>query len=156
MRIARAKYMPRQAMIEVAFENGDQFVVAVESLLSSQKNGVVINWNKLRISETKDVLEAPTRSGKVEIPWDRIRSIVDPAYRAHIADLAADRAQEIGKRIRAMRLELKLTRGDLADKIGATKDVIANLESGKLNPPLDLLERIGKSFGKPLRDFANA
>ena len=36
MRVASARYLDRQGMLDVTFENGDHFLVAVESLLSSE------------------------------------------------------------------------------------------------------------------------
>jgi len=56
----------------------------------------------MRIGETGDVLEVPTGETVIEIPWDRIRSVADPEFRAHLADVADERARRMGARIRAM------------------------------------------------------
>ena len=45
----------------------------------------------MRIGETGDVLEVPSGAAVVEIPWDRIRCVADPEFRAHLADRAAER-----------------------------------------------------------------
>jgi hypothetical protein len=34
------------------------------------------------------------------------------------------------------------------------REVIANLEAGKMEPPIDLIEHIAIALGKRLRDFA--
>jgi DNA-binding XRE family transcriptional regulator len=170
MRFASARYVARQGMLDVTFENGDHFLVAVESILppasyasfgrpDSRRAGAAItlalsDWAKLRIGETGDVLEVPASDTLIEIPWDRIRALADPAFRAHLADRAAERARHIGARIRTMRLEAGLTPAALAEKIDVTREVIANLEAGKIEPRTDLIEHIASALGRHLRDFA--
>jgi len=121
-------------LLDVTFEKGDYFLVAVESVLPrvnaapfgfpdsrvSSSAAIVAppDWPKLRIGETGDVLEVPAGDAAVEIPWDRIRSLADPEFRAHLADQAAQRTRRIGKRIRAMRLEAGLSPAALAEKVG--------------------------------------
>jgi DNA-binding XRE family transcriptional regulator len=107
----------------------------------------------MRIGETGDVLEVPAGDAAVEIPWDRIRSVADPDFRAHLADQAEERTRRIGKRIRALRLEAGLTPAALAEKAGIRKEVVANLEAGKIEPQIVLLEGIAIALGRRLRDF---
>src|SRR5438045_2831020 len=106
----------------------------------------------MRISETGDVLEVPAGDAVIEIPWDRIRSIADPEFRAHLTDRSDDRARRIGGSIRAMRLEAGLTPAALAEKVGVSRDVVANLEAGKIEPQSDLIEHIAIALGRRLRD----
>jgi DNA-binding XRE family transcriptional regulator len=167
MRFASARYVDRQGMLDVAFENGDHFLVATESILptegyvSFKRPGSRVaspaappNWSKMRIGETGDVLEVPAGDTVVEIPWDRIRSLADPDFRAHLADRAVERARRIGGRIRAMRLEAGLTPAAFAGKVGVPREVVAELEAGKIEPPTDLIEHIAIALGRRLRDFA--
>ena len=49
MRFASAKYVQRQGMLDVAFENGDHFLLAVESVLSRATNGAPVDWTILSI-----------------------------------------------------------------------------------------------------------
>jgi DNA-binding XRE family transcriptional regulator len=170
MRFASASYADRQGMLDVRFENGDRFLVAVESVLpwlsdapfarsGSRVAGSAApvappDWAKLRIAETGDVLEAPAGDAVIEIPWDRIRSIADPEFRAHLATRAAERTRRIGGRIRAMRLEAGLTPAVLAEKVGMSREMVADLEAGKIEPPADLIEHIAVALGRRLRDFA--
>jgi len=170
MRFASATYVGRQGILDVTFENGDHFLVAVESVLpvvsyalfgrpeSRVAGGAATlgpsDWAKMRIGETSDVLEVPAGDTIVEIPWDRIRSVADPEFRAHLADQADERARRIGVRIRAMRRQAGLTPAALAEKIGVAREVVANLEAGKIEPHTDLIEPIAIALGQRLRDFA--
>jgi DNA-binding XRE family transcriptional regulator len=165
MRIASAGYLSRQRMLAVSFENGDHFLVASETILPLSSNGhskrsgssglaISADWSKMRIGETHDLLEVPVGGDLMEIPWDRIRSVADPDFRAHLADRAADRACRIGGRLRAMRLEANLTRAALAEKAGVTREMLADLELGKIEPQTALIENIALALGKCLKDFA--
>lgn len=155
MRFASAKYMLPQAMIDVAFENGDHFLLAVESVLSRGSKTIAGDWPNMRIGATGDVLEVPAGDAIIEIPWDRIRSIADPDFRAHLAGAALERARRIGSRIRTMRLEASLTRPQLAARVGVRPEVVANLEAGKVDAPVDLIEHLAIALGKRLRDFTD-
>ena len=154
MRFAAVAYLGRQDMLDVTFQNGDHFVIAVESILSQARNGTPIDWTKMRVGETGDVLEVPVRDAVIEIPWDRIRSLADPDFRAYLTDQSVERAHRLGTRIRKLRLEAGLTRMQLAAKIGVAPQVVANLESGKNEAPIDLIEHLALALGKRLRDFS--
>jgi hypothetical protein len=85
-------------MLDVTFENGDHFLLPTGSVLQSANHAQikrsgqrsantvlaprVPDWAKMRIGETGDVLEVPAVEAVIEIPWDRIRSIADPNFRA--------------------------------------------------------------------------
>jgi DNA-binding XRE family transcriptional regulator len=169
MRFASAKYSDRQGMLDITFENGDHFLVAVEAVLpwvsgtplrrtSAQVAGnaatvTPMAWGRMRIGETGDVLEIPGDDTIIEIPWDRIRAIADPDFRAHLAERAHERARHIGGQIRAMRLEAGLTPAALAEKVGVSQEMIANLEAGKIEPQTDLIQHIAGVLGRRLRDF---
>ena len=171
MRFASARYVDRQGMLDVTFENGDHFLVATESVLPAEgyspfrRPGSRVasgaaglarpDWAGMRIGETGDVLEVPADEAVIEIPWDRIRSVADPEFRAHLADRAEERARRIGGRIRAMRLEAGLTPAALAAKVGVPRETVAELEAGKMEPQNDLIEHIAIALGRRLRDFAD-
>jgi DNA-binding XRE family transcriptional regulator len=169
MRFISAKYSDRQGMLDITFENGDHFLVAAESVLPwmsevplGRRSASVARitatvtpkaWGRMRIGETGDVLEIPADDTVIEIPWDRIRAIADPDFRAHLAERAHERARRIGGRLRAMRLDGGLTPAALAEKIGVSQEVIADLEAGKIEPQTDLIQHIAGVLGRRLRDF---
>jgi DNA-binding XRE family transcriptional regulator len=169
MRFASAKYNDPQGMLDITFENGDHFLVAVESVLpwlsqallgrtsaraaGSAGTETPMAWGRMRIGETGDVLEIPADDTVIEIPWDRIRAIADPDFRALLAERAHERARRIGGRIRAMRLDAGLTPAAVADKVGVSQELIANLEAGEIEPQTDLIQHIAGVLGRRLRDF---
>jgi DNA-binding XRE family transcriptional regulator len=170
MRFASAKYLGREGMLDVTFENGDHFRVAVEAVLpwvsdttfgraSPRTAGsatalVSMTWAKMRIGETGDVLEVPAGDTPIEIPWDRVRAIADADFRTHLTEQARERARRLGGRIQAMREEAGLTPAALAERVGVSREMIANLEAGKIEPQADLIEHIAGVLGRRLRDFA--
>ena len=83
----------------------------------------------------------------------RIRAIADPDFRAHLVERAHARARHIGGRVRAMRLEAGLTQAAVAGKVGVSHEVITNLEAGKIEPQIDLIQHIAGVLGRRLRDF---
>jgi DNA-binding XRE family transcriptional regulator len=115
-----------------------------------------MEWANMRIAETGDVLEVPALDTVIEIPWDRIRAIADPDFRGRLADCSAERARRLGGRIRTMRLEANLTRLELAAKVGVPQEMVAQLETGKVEPPIELIEHLALALGKRLQDFAEA
>jgi DNA-binding XRE family transcriptional regulator len=169
MRFESARYDDRQRMFDITFENGDHFRVPVESVLpwlsdarpgraslpaaTTTTGASSIAWGRMRISETGDVLEVPTGDTVIEIPWDRIRAVIDPDFRAHLAERAHERARRIGARIRAMRREAGLKPAALAAKVGISQEAITNLEAGMIEPQTDLIQQIAGVLSRRLRDL---
>jgi transcriptional regulator with XRE-family HTH domain len=52
-----------------------------------------------------------------------------------------------------MRLEAGLTPAAVAERVGVSLEVIANLETGKMEPQTDLIQQIAGVLGRRLRDF---
>ncbi len=51
------------------------------------------------------------------------------------------------ERLRAARIELRLSQADIAERIGTTQSAIARLESGRSDPRLSTLERYARAVG---------
>jgi DNA-binding XRE family transcriptional regulator len=166
MRFKSAEYVARQRILGVTFQNGDHFMLATEVLLpapngavASRNGGRVASallpeWAKLRTGPTGDVLEVPAHGTVFEITWDRVRSIVDPEFRAHLTDCAAARARHLGARIRSLRLEAGMTRAALASRLSVPRESIQAWEAGRAAPSLTLLTHIAAAFDVSLREFA--
>ena len=57
---------------------------------------------------------------------------------------------ELARRVRELREARRLSQKDLADLTGTKQPAIARLESGRVIPRLDLLDRIAVAFGMRL------
>ena len=56
-------------------------------------------------------------------------------------------------KIKVARAELDLTQGELADKIGVSRQTINAIESGEYNPSINLCIAICKALNKTLDDL---
>jgi len=63
-------------------------------------------------------------------------------------------ATNFGARLRALRLKNKLSLQELADKVGASKAHIWDMEQGKTkNPTLMLLTELSRALGVPIKEL---
>lgn len=60
---------------------------------------------------------------------------------------------EVGKRIREIRIEKKLSQQDLAAKCNFEKSNMSRLEAGRSNATLSTLEIVAKSLGVNVIEF---
>lgn len=60
---------------------------------------------------------------------------------------------ELGKRIRALRLEKNIKQGDLARELGVTQTNLCNIEHGKTACIFDVAEKISEKLGIPIDEF---
>ncbi|MBI1361040.1 MAG: helix-turn-helix domain-containing protein [Alphaproteobacteria bacterium] len=64
-----------------------------------------------------------------------------------------DRRLPIVNQIRRLRFEHgEMTQGELAEKIGMTRQTVAAIEASKYSPSLEAAFRIAQVFGVPLED----
>lgn len=57
----------------------------------------------------------------------------------------------VGNRIRRLRFDAgEMTQGELAERVGITRQTVIALEAGKYGPSLELGFRIARAFGKEL------
>ena len=60
---------------------------------------------------------------------------------------------QLGMRIKFLRSELHWSQEDLALEANINKNYISDLENGRRNPSLDILERIAKAFNISLSEL---
>ena len=61
--------------------------------------------------------------------------------------------EQLGMRIRFLRQQLRWSQEDLALNANVNKNYISDLENGRRNPSLDILERIAVAFGISLAEL---
>lgn len=62
---------------------------------------------------------------------------------------------QIGKRIKMLRLDRKFTQQELADVVGMTKSYLSKIENSDSSPPVSTLINIAKALGVKLDTFFN-
>ncbi|WP_096186717.1 helix-turn-helix transcriptional regulator [Evansella halocellulosilytica] len=55
-------------------------------------------------------------------------------------------------RVRELRARFQMTQGDLAKKIGATRQTVGMIEKGDYSPSVTLALKISKEFSMPLEE----
>ena len=61
--------------------------------------------------------------------------------------------EQLGMRIKYLRKKLRWSQEDLALNADINKNYISDLENGRRNPSLDILERIAVAFGITLEEL---
>lgn len=56
-------------------------------------------------------------------------------------------SQKFGENLKKIRLEKKMSQGDICRALGVDRGYISNLESGKRNPTLATIKRIADALG---------
>jgi transcriptional regulator with XRE-family HTH domain len=59
----------------------------------------------------------------------------------------------LGQALRDCRDRKRLTQKELAEQCGLTQTTVSEIENGKANPTLDVLQRLAESLGVPLVAF---
>lgn len=64
--------------------------------------------------------------------------------------------ERVGKNIKKIRKQSKLTQHELADLIGVNRSLIANVEAGFQRPPLFVIYSMAKKLGLSFDDFVTS
>jgi len=59
-------------------------------------------------------------------------------------------SKKFGENLRKIRLEKKMSQGDICRALGVDRGYISNLETGKRNPTLSTIKRIADALGVPV------
>ena len=86
-RITSARFGAGQVLVD--FEDRTHARVAANALLPAHVRDS--DWTRMMVNPYEIVV--PTPDGSVEIPWDSIRVLTDPAYDAHLQSMAAAEAR---------------------------------------------------------------
>lgn len=139
----------RAGVLTVDFADGTTARVKVEDLLAGRD--AAPEWD--RVTHDTYELRVPTKGDDLEIPWDVIRSLTDPAFEQYLTDRAAESARSIGARIRKLREAQLLTEGELAERAGMPPDRLSRIEAGIDGIYLPDLEPIVTAMGHDMRVF---
>lgn len=59
----------------------------------------------------------------------------------------------LGKKIQKQRKEIGYTQEELGDKVGISRAYMGYIEQGRYGPSLEVLEKIAKAIGIPLKQL---
>ncbi len=111
-------------------------------------------WTELSVDEAGDFLLVPTAGEPVDLPADRIRILTDPDYAEHWAQLAAEQAHRIGRRLRTLRERRGLTAKDLARRAGIAPMSLSRIELGYHDIGFPTLAKLLAALGADWDDLA--
>jgi DNA-binding XRE family transcriptional regulator len=77
------------------------------------------------------------------------RKAMSPAFSALFDEERGKLA--LARQLRELREQENLSQGELAERVGTKQPAIARLESGRVVPRLDLLQKIAAALGRELR-----
>ncbi len=137
-------------MLEVKFGDGDLIELPLTTLLPPEVKD--IDTASLSVSEYEICFKASPQD--VEIPWDRIRVLTDPAFAKEMVKQAEENNKLTGERLRALREKKKIKSGELAAITGLTPQTISRIERGHTDVNFGTLRKILAAMGYTLKDLA--
>lgn len=146
-RIVSASHRGSKLLIQ--FEDGAWETVDAERVLPLGTRNP--DWAALTFDSQE--IAVPTQEGEVDIPWSMIRALTDKDFAAHLADVAAEQARQIGLRIRELREQRELSSKELAERAGITPQSLSRIEHGHHDVVFTTLQRILVAMGCSLKDL---
>ena len=113
-------------------------------------------WEQVRLGESGFEIIVPQQNGaELEIPWDVIRTLTDHDFAIHMGEAAAEQAQAIGRKLRALRQARGLPARELALRTGITPQSVYRIEHGKHDVVLTTLGKLLAAMGYTYRDLVS-
>ena len=148
LRMVAATYASN--VLTVEFEDGFRTRVHISEL--DLDSTTVPDWNRMIVAAYELVI--PSNAGNIEIPWDVIRALSDPAFEQHLATKAAEQAHRIGRRLRKLRSDQGIDTAELATRAEVAVDQLERIERGEDGVSLPVLERVLHVMGCDWHDLA--
>lgn len=147
MRVVSARYDDGELVVD--FADGTRSRVAVARMTRVEARRP--NWSALGIGEYD--VTVPTAEGDFEISSFAIRSLSDPAFRAHLDAVEAESARWTGQRIRELRRGRGLSIDALAAAARVAPSLVSSIERGTHDGNLVELERVVAAMGYDMREL---
>ncbi len=64
--------------------------------------------------------------------------------------------RQMGRRLKKLREDRDMSRAELAEEAGITREYVRRLEAGEQDPTLGVLQKIAKSLGVKLEDLVKS
>jgi DNA-binding XRE family transcriptional regulator len=128
--------------LEVHFADGAHGVLPPEVVRGSHRSAPA----DVTIPTPHKVVVRFGRSAKEAFPWDYLRGFCDRTYRKRTMAEADAGRKQLGRRLRALRLDRGLSQTDLADQARVSRVTLARVESGVQSPGLATLDTLARAL----------
>lgn len=91
----------------------------------------------------------------IELPWDFVRHYCDAAYKPKIEAIAFQGRQALGKLIRTIRENSRMTQGELARVAGIGRITEVRIEKGEQSPRYETLVAIAQALKHPIAELVS-
>jgi DNA-binding XRE family transcriptional regulator len=142
----------KERQLTVAFANGDTVTIPCTQLLPPAITKVT--WERARLAADGFSVAIPAEPRTLEVSWSVIRNLTDEDFARHMAEVAAEQARYIGKRIRELRERRELTQAKVASLTGIEQPNISRIENGVFDVSTSTLGKILRVMGFSARDLA--
>jgi len=133
----------------VRFEDGTTAEIESHKILPGEINQP--RWERLRFNPYEIIL--PTANGEIEVSWSTIRVLSNAEYSVYLAQVAAEQAKKIGRRISALRKGRGIKSKELAERAGISPQSLSRIENGKHDISFSTLQKILSAMGYALKDL---
>lgn len=135
--------------VEVRFANGD--VVRVSpALFGVSVDGLAVEPGGEGSSLSVSSSEAPSR----DLDWMVIRSATDPAFADELRERDAEESRRIGRRLKALREDRRLSQGEVARMAGMPAPQLSKLEKGETDMRLSTVRSLLRAMGSSFADIS--
>ncbi|MFC1928240.1 helix-turn-helix domain-containing protein [Chloroflexota bacterium] len=138
--------------IEVTFADGCNGLIPFAVLPEVGDSSNVIN---IELPNLYQVNIHVLNGELIELPWDFVRHYCDVAYRPKIEAIAFQGRRTLGKLIRTMRENAKITQAELARTAGIGRVTEVRIEKGEQSPRYETLVGIAKALKHPIADLVS-
>ena len=131
--------------VEITFADGRAGVIPfgdIRGINGKQIAGV-------ELPSPHELVLLPAEGEPVDIPWDFARHYCDPSYRAGAEAAAAHGKSAMGRRVRSLRKEARMTQEQLAGAAKISRVTLVRIENGEQLPRLETLTSLAHALRRP-------
>lgn len=137
----------------VRFANGDEIDVEPTQVVRREL-AAGADWAAATVDGPE--IAVPTDNGPIGISWLDLRALTDPAFSAHLAQVADEEARQVGQQIRYLREARDLSSSELARRAQITPQSLSRIELGRHDVVFSTLQRLLAAMNYTLADLARA
>jgi transcriptional regulator with XRE-family HTH domain/Zn-dependent peptidase ImmA (M78 family) len=137
----------------VRFANGDEIDVEPTQVVRREL-AAGADWAAATVEGPE--IAVPTDNGPIGISWLDLRALTDPAFSAHLAQVADEEARQVGQQIRYLREARDLSSSELARRAQITPQSLSRIELGRHDVVFSTLQRLLAAMNYTLADLAQA